>query len=99
MKLTESQLRKLIRNVLHEQESGFYYGMAPTGNISDQLSAYDKEAGPVSIRKGTSGWSVVQHKDDDSDDIASVLGSGYGSAQEAETMAQKIAHKMGANVE
>ena len=98
MRLTESQLRKLVREVLHEQESGFYYGMAPT-DISDQLSAYDKEAGPVSIRKGTAGWSVVQHKDDDSDDIASVLGSGYGSAQEAETMAQKIAHKMGANVE
>ena len=98
MKLTESQLRKLVREVLQEQESGFYYGMAP-GDISDQLSAYDKEAGPVSIRKGTDGWSVVQHKGDDTDDIASVLGSGYGSAQEAETMAQKIAHKMDANVE
>jgi hypothetical protein len=99
MRLTRFQLKKLIREVLHEQESGFYYGMAPTGDIGDQLNAYDKEAGPVSIRKGTSGWSVVQHKDDDSDDIASVLGSGYGSAQEAETMAQKIAHKMGANVD
>ena len=99
MQLTKFKLRKLIREVLQEQESGFYYGMAPTGDISDQLSAYDKEAGPVSIRKGTDGWSVVQHKDGDSDDIASVLGSGYGSSQEAETMAQKIAHKMGANVE
>ena len=98
MKLTTTKLRKIILEVLHEQESGFYYGMAPDSAVSDQLSMYDKEAGPVSIRKGTSGWNVVQHKDDDSDEIGSVLGSGYGSAQEAETMAQKIAHKMGANV-
>jgi hypothetical protein len=98
MKLSESKLRKLIRTILCEQDPGFRYGSAWAGGETDPQLMSDKDAAPVSVRKGSDGWSVVQHKSADSDEISSVLGSGYSSPQEAETMAQKIAHKMGANV-
>ena len=98
MQISESKLRHLIRTILLEQPAGFRYGSAWAGGETDPGLVSDKEAAPVSVRKGTDGWSVVQHKGDDNDEIDSVLGSGYTSAQEAETMAQKIAHKMGANV-
>ena len=98
MRMSEAKLRKLIRGILCEQEPGFRYGSAWAGGETDPALDSGKEAAPVSVRKGSDGWNVVQHKSADSDEISSVLGSGYGSAQEAETMAQKIAHKMGANV-